>query len=105
MKVTNPMTQQNMKSKLLLLNLFLGAMLATLQPGLAQGSAFTYQGRLNNGGNSASGLYDMAFSLFSASNGVGQVGNTLTNTGTPVNNGEFTALLDFGPCIFTGSNH
>src|SRR6266702_2286887 len=93
-----------MKSKLLLLNVILCGMFAALQPALAQGTAFTYQGRLNNGGNPASGLYDLAFSLFSASNGVGQVGSTLTNTDTAVNNGEFTVLLNFGAGIFTGSN-
>jgi Chaperone of endosialidase len=62
----------------------------------AQGTAFTYQGRLNDGINPASGKYDLTFALFSVSNGVGQVGVTLTNTPTAVSNGLFTVVLDFG---------
>ncbi len=30
----------------------------------AQGTAFTYQGRLNNGGSPATGLYDFRFKLY-----------------------------------------
>ena len=62
----------------------------------AQGTAFTYQGRLNDGINPAAGSYDMTFALFSASNGVGQVGATLTNAATLVSNGLFAVTLDFG---------
>jgi hypothetical protein len=35
--------------------------------GLAQGTAFTYQGRLNNGGSPASGLYDLRFTIYDSS--------------------------------------
>jgi hypothetical protein len=38
-----------------------------------QGTAFTYQGRLNNGANPANGGYDLTFSLFGVANGAGQV--------------------------------
>ena len=62
----------------------------------AQGTAFTYQGRLNDGTNPANGAYDLTFALFSVSNGVGQVGALLTNSATAVSNGLFTAMLDFG---------
>jgi len=61
----------------------------------AQGTAFTYQGQLANNGLLANGSYDLTFSLFSASNGVGQVGGTLTNSAVAVSNGLFTATLDF----------
>ena len=30
----------------------------------AQGTAFTYQGRLNDGGNPANGFYDLTFQLW-----------------------------------------
>src|SRR6266581_3730051 len=96
--------QQVMKTKLLLLNVLLSVMFVAPHRGLAQGTAFTYQGRLNNGGIPANGFYDLAFSLFTASNSVGQVATTLTNTNTAVNNGQFTVLLDFGAGVFTGTN-
>ena len=53
----------------------------------AQGTAFTYQGRLNSSGTPANGSYDLTFALFSVSSGAGQVGNTVTNTATTVSNG------------------
>ncbi len=61
----------------------------------AQTTAFTYQGRLNNGTNPASGNYDLTFTLFGTVNGAGQVGNTVTNS-TAMTNGLFTVTLDFG---------
>lgn len=63
---------------------------------IASGTAFTYQGRLNDNGGPASGNYDLNFALFNVSNGVGQVSGTLTNSATVVSNGLFTVLLDFG---------
>lgn len=62
----------------------------------AQGTAFTYQGRLNDGTNLATGSYDLAFTLFSSSAGGGQVGAALTNAATTVSNGLFAVTLDFG---------
>jgi len=62
----------------------------------AQGTAFTYQGRLNDGASPANGTYDLTFSLFNVSSGAGQVGNTFTNSATAVSNGLFTVTLDFG---------
>ena len=67
----------------------------------AQVTAFRYQGRLNDGENFANGSYVLTFTLFSVSNGVGQVGSPLTNVATAVSNGLFTVTLDFGnqfPC-------
>lgn len=65
-------------------------------------TAFTYQGRLNVGGAAATGSYDLTFALFADSNGVTQVGNTLTNTALAVSNGQFIAGLDFGSNPFGG---
>src|SRR6266849_6821583 len=68
----------------------------------AQGTAFTYQGRLVENGAAANGLYDLSFSAWVAASGPSQVGGTLSTNGVPVSNGLFTVALDFGPGIFTG---
>jgi hypothetical protein len=72
--------------------------------GFAQGTAFSYQGNLNVSGASANGSYDLTFTLFSSSNAIGQLGDTVTNLNTGVTNGLFAVALDFGPGIFTGPN-
>jgi hypothetical protein len=69
----------------------------------AQGTAFTYQGRLNNIGSPVNGLYDFQFSLFNAPSGGSQVGSTVTDLGVGVTNGLFTVTLDFG-ANFPGPN-
>ena len=89
--------------RLLAVAFAVAALFATRSPLCAQGTTFNYQGRLNNGGGLANGSYDLTFALFSVSNGVGQVGNTLTNAATAVSNGLFIVTLDFGN-QFTGAN-
>jgi hypothetical protein len=69
---------------------------------LAQGTAFTYQGRLNNGTNPATGSYDLTFALYNAGSGGSQIGSTVTNLGVGVTNGLFLTTVDFG-AVFTGS--
>jgi trimeric autotransporter adhesin len=61
----------------------------------AQGTAFTYQGRLNDGGSPAKGSYDLRFILYDNSVGGNQQGPILTNSATSVSNGLFTVTLDF----------
>lgn len=73
------------------------------QPVAAQTTAFTYQGRLNEGANSANGLYDLRFAIFDAASGGAQQGNALINSATGVTNGLFTVALDFGASVFDGS--
>ena len=69
----------------------------------AQGTAFMYQGRLNDGGNPANGNYDLRFTIYDSTNIPGTViAGPLTNSATAVSNGLFTANLDFGPGVFTG---
>jgi hypothetical protein len=63
----------------------------------AQGTAFTYQGRLDDGGSPASGLYDLSFSLYDAPSEGIQQGNPLIQFATAISNGLFTVVLDFGP--------
>jgi hypothetical protein len=71
----------------------------------AQGTAFTYQGQLQNNGSPANGNYDFTFTLFNTSStNSGRVGNTLTNLSVSVINGLFTTTLDFGG-VFTGANY
>jgi len=71
---------------------------------LGQTSAFTYQGKLTDGGNPANGNYDRQFKLFdTAAVGTGlQLGPTITNPSVPVTAGIFTVQLDFGAGAFSG---
>jgi hypothetical protein len=70
------------------------------------GTAFTYQGQLEQSGSLATGVCDFRFLLFdSAGSGsppVGgtQIGFTSASEGVQVTNGLFTALLDFGAAPF-----
>lgn len=70
---------------------------------LAQGTAFNYNGRLQDVGNPATGVYDLRFRLCNAITNGDEVGS-LTNMSTGVTNGLFTAALDFG-VVFKGSNY
>ena len=93
------------------LKMTLGAVLWTamlLQPStlLAQGTAFTYQGRLTDGGQAASGLYDFRAQVYNRAvagePGDALVSGTLTFTAVPVSNGLFVLNLDFGASPFNG---
>lgn len=66
------------------------------------GTAFTYQGRLTDNGNPATGAYDFDFTLFNAASGGAQVGGALTKENVAVSDGYFTVVLDFGNNAFTG---
>src|SRR4051794_39767449 len=48
----------------------------------AQGTAFTYQGRLSEKLNPANGTYDLTFALFDSSNSVPQIGPIVTKSAT-----------------------
>ena len=71
---------------------------------LAQGTAFTYQGRLNDGANPANGNYDLTFAIFGVASGGTAVAGPLTNSFAGVSNGLFTVLLDFGLAVFNGNS-
>ena len=62
----------------------------------AQGTAFTYQGRLNNANGPATGIYDLRFAIYDAASSGTQAGFPLTNSATAITNGLFTVTLDFG---------
>lgn len=88
----------------LLLFAGLGGWTAFTEIATAQGTAFTYQGQLQNQGVPANGAYDLVFNLFDAPAKSNQIAS-VTNYSTSVSNGLFTATLDFGPGVFTGSNY
>ncbi len=66
------------------------------------GTAFTYQGKLTDGGLPAHGLYDFRFALYDAPSSGNPVGPLLATDAVPVTNGLFTVELDFGAEPFTG---
>ncbi len=70
----------------------------------AQGTALTYQGRLNDAAGPANGTYDFQFTVRDAFTGGSPVGvNPLAAT-LAVSNGLFTATLDPGAGVFTGAD-
>jgi hypothetical protein len=71
----------------------------------AQGTAFTYQGRLNNSNGPASGAYNFAFSLFSVPAGGSPVGSQVIANGVAVTNGLFMVTLDFGASPWNGETN
>jgi hypothetical protein len=78
------------------LGVALCGLFATQNSIFAQGTAFTYQGQLLLNSTVVNGQFDLQFKLRPATNGVGQIGPTLTNAPTGVTNGLFTVALDFG---------
>jgi hypothetical protein len=66
------------------------------------GTAFTYQGRLADGGKPANGLYDFSFGIWDALNGSSQLGSSFNTNSLLVTNGLFTVTLDFGN-VFDGN--
>ncbi len=70
----------------------------------AQGTAFMYQGRLNDNGSPANGAYDLRFALYDAATNGNAISGPQTNFAVAVTVGLFTTNLDFGP-VFTGTNY
>ena len=70
----------------------------------AQGTAFTYQGRLNAGGTPAHALYEMSFALYDAPTNGNGIGTPVNLAPVAVSNGLFTVTLDFGVASFTGAD-
>ncbi len=80
-------------------------MLAFTPPVWSQGTAFSYQGRLQEKGVAANGNYDFRFAVFDAAQGAGaQQGPTVSLDNVVVAQGQFRVLLDFGVGVFTGGN-
>jgi hypothetical protein len=85
-----------MKIKLLAASLLLSTLDYEVSTLFAQGTAFTYEGRLNDGAGPASGIYDLRFAIYDSPSAGTQQGGALTNAATAVGNGLFTVTLDFG---------
>jgi len=66
------------------------------------GTAFTYQGRLTEAGQPATGSYDLRLAVYAAASGGSPLAGPLTHAAVPVTNGLFTIALDFGPGVFDG---
>src|SRR5262245_27504801 len=84
--------------------LLLLILVVTVLDGYGQGTAFTYQGRLADSGNSANGIYDLRFTIYDALSNGSTVDGAVTNAATLVSNGFFTVTLDFGVGVFNGAN-
>ncbi len=87
----------NLKSMLLALGMGTTMVASTF----AQGSAFSYQGRLNTTNGPATGSYDLTFTLFNTNTGGILVSGPVTNSAVSVSNGLFTVAVDFGSKPFT----
>jgi len=86
------------------LALFLLLLAAATQSAFAQSStAFSYQGRLQDGGAAANGTYDLQFALFDAASAGTQQGANVTLSSVQVTGGVFTVQLDFGVTAFPGA--
>ena len=71
----------------------------------ALGTAFTYQGQLEDSGVPANGSYDFAFTLYFSPTNAAATFGSVTNSGVVVSNGVFTTSIDFGNGGgFTGGN-
>src|SRR5574341_1283200 len=66
------------------------------------GTAFTYQGQLQDGGSPANGSFDLRFILYTADVGGAQVGPIVTRDDVALSNGLLTVQLDFGGGVFSG---
>src|SRR5438445_13627436 len=71
--------------------------------GAAQTTAFIYQGRLNDNGQPANGIYDLRFTLYDSPTNGAALAGPITNSLAPVSNGLFTVTLDFGAGMFDGN--
>jgi hypothetical protein len=84
------------------LRLLLLALLSLAGFAHGQGTAISYQGRLNHAGAPATGLHDFTFNMFDVEAGGTALATTVVLAAVPVTNGLFNVSLNFGPNIFTG---
>jgi hypothetical protein len=92
--------------KRITLTFALFAALASASCGAPMGPAFTYQGRLEDGGRPANNVYDLTFTLHDDPVNVPSIGTYIILTAVPVTNGLFTVQLnangEFGTNAFNG---
>ncbi|HEV2318656.1 MAG TPA: hypothetical protein VGV18_02835, partial [Verrucomicrobiae bacterium] len=71
----------------------------------AQGTAFTYQGQLQNNGNLAGGTYNLQFSLYTNAAGGTAIAGPVTTNGVAISNGLFTVTIDFESGVWNGATN
>jgi hypothetical protein len=86
---------------------FTTVLLLTPPAARAQGTKFTYQGRLLDAGTPVSGIRDMRFTVWTAAAGPVELasypaGPPPATVPVSISGGLFTVAIDFGPGIFTG---
>lgn len=69
--------------------------------GFSLGTAFNYQGRLQQEGRAAEGRFDFSFELYDAAQG-GRSFGRVDRLDLSVHGGAFVAELDFGHAVFSG---
>ncbi|MBN1139178.1 MAG: hypothetical protein JXM73_21550 [Anaerolineae bacterium] len=77
------------------------AQAAHADPLQGMGTAFTYQGRLDQDGRGVTAMCDLAFRLYDEAAEGNQVGSPITTT-VAITEGLFTTGLDFGDGAFSG---
>src|ERR1041385_1722004 len=81
-------------------------LLALSAAGLAEagplGTAFTYQGRLDQDGQAANGSYQMTFWLYTGPTGGSPIASNIVSS-VAVSEGLFTQTVDFGAGFFDGN--
>jgi len=93
---------KNQIRHLLLVLVLFSTVNSQLSTVFAQGTAFTYQGQLNDGGTPANGQYDLQFTAYDDSSAGNVVGGPLTQAPVAVSNGLFTVVIDFSDGTFLG---
>lgn len=88
-----------MLSKISYITFILVALSITLA---AQTSSFVYQGKLQDSGAAANGVYQFQFKLYDAETGGNQIGLTISDVTASATNGVFSVNLDFGAASFPG---
>ena len=94
--------QTNIRRLLTLFTIFLASGACQSATAAALGTAFSYQGRLNEQGQPANGVYDFRFVLRDAPLNGTQLRGTETKSGIPVTDGVFSVAIDFGSSVFDG---
>jgi hypothetical protein len=69
----------------------------------AQGTAFSYQGRLYDSGSPANTNYDFRFAVYDVVTNGTPVSGFITNKAVAVSGGMFSVVLNFGAGVFNGT--
>ncbi|MBC8096260.1 MAG: hypothetical protein H7Y43_10635 [Akkermansiaceae bacterium] len=79
------------------------ALLVTAGAARAQGTAFTYQGRLNQAGVPLNGTNDFIFGVMDSVTNGSLINGSIAVDDVPISNGLFTVTVDLGVGTFDGS--